>query len=375
MHHQRKPPSLTLSQLWKSRGETSQAENSGVVPTAAPQTGPELPPKREHTLPPFRPELGAKREHTLPPFRPEFATKRDPSRKYSLPPNTTSPPDISPTRDASTTAADSHGAALDDRDRPPLTALLAVVAALLLSFEGGRAVYRAFSDAWVSPIVLSPDSDLVLTNKLSLIHLTDERDTLHTQIERDAARLAANTTAVERLSALKLSSGRTPDWMIPTPNSPGHAPSGLPPERVQLHTQQIKIELDLLELEAETRAQDTQLQNATRRLAQLEELVAQIKTRPVFRAIEGEQDIAFVAHSQLSGVGTGASVLKCSLLGLFFCTKVGSVSELLSGEVTVHDAWGAPKRGQYAVLRLTDRSAAHAHMLHVRPAPGAPLTD
>jgi len=366
MPHQRKPPSLTLKQLWKSRGSIRQTEDSGVVPAVSQQPQPELPAKREHNLPPFRPERSSKPELTLPPYKSDLTTKRE----SGLPPRNPRT-DLSPTRTPESTPADSRKVALDDR---PFTALLAVIAALCLLFEGGRAVYRAFSDAWISPIVVSPDSDLVLSHRLSLTHLTDERDLLHIQLERDTARFAADNLAAERLRVLELSLGRAPGWLSQSASalSAAGTPSGLSPERAAQHAQQVKIELERVELLAETRALTAQLANARRREAQLDELIAQIRARPVFQALEekeGEpQHIAFVARSQLAGVSVGASVLKCSLLGLFFCNKVGSVAELLFSEVTVHDAWGAPNYGQYTVLRLTDASAARARVLHVRPA-------
>jgi hypothetical protein len=371
MPHQRKPPSLTLKQLWKSRGSIRQTEDSGVVPAVSQQPQPELPAKREHSLPPFRPERSSKPELTLPPYKSDLTTKRE----SSLPPRNPRT-DLSPTRTPESTPADSRKVALDDR---PFTALLAVIAALCLLFEGGRAVYRAFSDAWISPIVVSPDSDLVLSHRLSLSHLTDERDLLHIQLESDTARLAADNLAAERLRVLELSLGRMPDWLSQSASalSAAGTPSGLSPERAAQHAQQVKIELERVEFQAETRALTAQLANARHREAQLDELIAQVRARPVFQALasiertegtEAKQDIAFVARSQLVGVSVGASVLQCSLLGLFFCNKVGSVAELLFSEVTVHDAWGAPNYGQYAVLRLTDPSAARARVLHVRPA-------
>jgi hypothetical protein len=53
------------------------------------------------------------------------------------------------------------------------------------------------------------------------------------------------------------------------------------------------------------------------------------------------------------------------------CRPVGTVSEVVPGEVILPDPWGNQTRGQYAVLNLQDRDAARAKTLRVRSWSGA----
>ena len=52
--------------------------------------------------------------------------------------------------------------------------------------------------------------------------------------------------------------------------------------------------------------------------------------------------------------------------GMFSCTAVGRVTEVLPGEVIVPDPWGTLARGQYAVIELDDQHAAQSKTLRVR---------
>ena len=88
----------------------------------------------------------------------------------------------------------------------------------------------------------------------------------------------------------------------------------------------------------------------------------------------GKVGIAFVPYSQIAGVVPGAPVYTCRLWGMLGCTRVGTVAEVLAGEVVAQDPWGQAARGEYALLDLTDRSAAQAKSLRVRGSgkPGEP---
>jgi hypothetical protein len=76
-------------------------------------------------------------------------------------------------------------------------------------------------------------------------------------------------------------------------------------------------------------------------------------------------DVAFVPYTQIDGVAPGAPVYSC-IWGLFLCKPVGTVAELVPGEVILPDPWGNQARGQYAVLDLHDRGSAKARTLRVR---------
>jgi hypothetical protein len=55
-------------------------------------------------------------------------------------------------------------------------------------------------------------------------------------------------------------------------------------------------------------------------------------------------------------------------LSVFACRVVGTVSELVSGEVITQDPWGELARGQYIILEMRDRSALFERVLRVRHA-------
>jgi hypothetical protein len=79
--------------------------------------------------------------------------------------------------------------------------------------------------------------------------------------------------------------------------------------------------------------------------------------------------VAFIPYTQIDGVSSGGKVYEC-VLGVFSCTQVGRVTEVLPGEVIVPDPWGSLARGQYAVIELDDQHAAQSKTLRVRPPSG-----
>src|SRR5262249_30751827 len=145
---------------------------------------------------------------------------------------------------------------------------------------------------------------------------------------------------------------------------------GIPttPEVIAHQDQLVKLNLELLRLDAEIRSKRTQRAADELQAAKLDELVAEMKSRPIFRAIESSQYVAFVPYTQIEGVKVGAEVFACKLWGLFMCHRAGRVAELVPGEVVAADPWGAPMRGQYAILDLTEPRAAEQQSLRVRGA-------
>jgi hypothetical protein len=101
------------------------------------------------------------------------------------------------------------------------------------------------------------------------------------------------------------------------------------------------------------------------RVAQVDEMVQQIEERPLFQAVEGDLELAFVPYTQLEGVSPGAGVYSC-LWGLFWCHDVGTVSAMVPGEVVQADPWGSQVRGEYVVLDLHEHEAARAKTLRIR---------
>jgi hypothetical protein len=138
------------------------------------------------------------------------------------------------------------------------------------------------------------------------------------------------------------------------------------PEMVALREEVARTSVELLKAESERRARAAQLRADEEALSHLDELMAQMKKRPVYRAIENSQTVAFVTYEELSRVKAGATVLRCAMWGFFGCRPVGIVAEVLPGEVAMQDSFGALGRGQYAVLDLADPTAAQARSLRVR---------
>jgi hypothetical protein len=147
----------------------------------------------------------------------------------------------------------------------------------------------------------------------------------------------------------------------------------LPPELAATREQMIRVELELARLGAEVRAKSAQKRSLLERIARIDEISAQMKSRPLYQAVENKLNIAFVPYSQIDGVTSGATLFSC-IWGIFACKEVGAVSELIPGEVILPDPWGNQARGQYAVLRLTDEQAARQKVLRVRSRTGGTPT-
>jgi hypothetical protein len=138
------------------------------------------------------------------------------------------------------------------------------------------------------------------------------------------------------------------------------------PDVLRYREQLLRLELELMNLEADLRGKLAELQAAKAQAGRLDRLIAQIKSRPLYRAIEEQQFLAFVPYTQLDQVTPDAALYECRLWSAFDCVKVGRVLDLLPGEVAAQDPWGSPARGQYAVMELSSPRAANAKVLRVR---------
>lgn len=145
----------------------------------------------------------------------------------------------------------------------------------------------------------------------------------------------------------------------------GATPTPLMPEMIAQRTQSVHLELEILKLKAEQRALVAKRAAVVQEVDTIDELTSEVRARPIYRAVAEHLDLAFVPYTQMDGIELGAKVHQCTW-GLFNCKEVGSVSELLPGEVVLPDPWGAPARGQYAVLRLAESTAGRAKVLRVR---------
>jgi len=140
------------------------------------------------------------------------------------------------------------------------------------------------------------------------------------------------------------------------------------PDVLRYREQLLRIEIELMNLEADLRGKLAELQAAKAQAGRLDRLIAHIKSRPLYRAIEEQQLLAFVPYTQLDQVAPDAALYECRLWSAFDCVKVGRVLDVLPGEVAAQDPWGSPARGQYAVMELSYPRAANAKVLRVRKA-------
>lgn len=74
-------------------------------------------------------------------------------------------------------------------------------------------VYRAATDSFVAPTILSPDNDLVLASKLRMSELVVERGRATAELESLDGEIAAAERAVERLEELRRTAGGGLGWM------------------------------------------------------------------------------------------------------------------------------------------------------------------
>jgi hypothetical protein len=137
------------------------------------------------------------------------------------------------------------------------------------------------------------------------------------------------------------------------------------PELVNRQEQLIRVDLEIVRIEAERRSKNAQREALVERVAQVDEVVQQIEERPLFQAVERDLELAFVPYTQLPGVAPGAEVYDC-VWGLIWCEPVGTVSQMVPGEVVQADPWGSQVRGEYVVLDLTNHEAARAKTLRIR---------
>ena len=92
-------------------------------------------------------------------------------------------------------------------------------------------------------------------------------------------------------------------------SSQGRAP--LTPELLTRQEQMIRVDLEIVHLNSEKHAKAAQKRALEERIATIDELVAQLKGRPIFKAAEQSLDVAFVPYTQIDGVAKGAAVYSC----------------------------------------------------------------
>lgn len=334
------------------------------------------------------------------------------------------------------------------------TALSSLVACVAYA---GQQSYLAATDSFVAPIILSPDSDLVLSSKLRSSQLAAERALAASDLEALDETVAAGQQALVRLKGLLRTPSSANAWtsrtndgkiaagyeeqrllteqrvvltemagkqaaivdeaqanlgaglisklevtkelkaqndvalallendrtrlqtklqlqqMVLTAKSLKGGDVPTMPEVIAREEQIVHLELEVLRLESELKSKRSERKLLAQKVAALDELDAQLKTRPLFRAAEKTMEVAFVPYTQLQGVEPGAAVYDC-VWGVIHCRSVGVVTEVVPGEVVLPDPWGNQARGQYAVLDLREHESAKSKTLRIRGT-GAPAGE
>lgn len=147
------------------------------------------------------------------------------------------------------------------------------------------------------------------------------------------------------------------------------------PESIMREDQMVRIELEIMRLQADGRTKHASRAVLKDQLAKMDEVEGQLRARPIFRAVDKSVDVAFVPYSQSDGVAAGATVYDCTW-GMFACKPVGRIAEVVPGEVVMPDPWGNQARGHFAVLDLSNHAAAKSKILRVRgDGPPPPATS
>jgi hypothetical protein len=231
------------------------------------------------------------------------------------------------------------------RDAETLAAQRAVISKMIEDQERVVAELHAhLSQGMVHKTELEREE--VALNQMRVASLDNERNRLANAAQRQAAGMAQRS--------------------LQNPTAAGVAPT---PEVVAHQDQLVKLDLEVLKLEAEARGKRVQRTTDEGQLTKIDQLVGEMKVRPIFRAIESNQNVAFVPYTQIDGVAPGGAVYHCKLWGLFLCRTAGRVSELVPGEVLAQDPWGTPMRGRYSMLELNDPRVAESQSLRVRLEP------
>jgi hypothetical protein len=293
--------------------------------------------------------------------------------------------------------------------RPRLLAFATLLAVVSLVTCVGHEAYRALTDSFVAPIILSPDNELVLQNKLKAGTLHAERSKALAERSALSGEIESGEQAAVRLRALleterhgaraaleeeraileqmagrqrKLLEAAAENLAARLITEAQHAEERqtlaqievalIENARVRAETRlaredrHARVEIELIRLETELRSKHVQLAALQEKLAMLDDVDRQLRERPTFQAMSRSVEVAFVPYTQLEGVEEDDEVYEC-LWGLLFCEPVGRVEELVPGEVVLTDPWGNPARGLYAVLDLHDPAAARSKSLRVRP--------
>ena len=191
---------------------------------------------------------------------------------------------------------------------------LTALALVLVGYCATAAFYYT-SDSWIVPIVLSPHDEQVVALQAELAQRTGERE-----------RLAVERAEIDRAIA---EHGAAP--ARPTPLADAHDSLAFAHQRAE------------------------QLATA---IARTDDSIAALRQTPQLRALADRMPIAVVPYGALARMSPGTGVYACRL-AMLFCRRVGSVLELLPGEVTLeHPHRRSLIRGRLVELALDEPPAA-----------------
>ncbi len=283
--------------------------------------------------------------------------------------------DLELERTRSVAQADAASADADDADEE-LSRLHELEDTLAQSAPWGQAVHGAEASASAAELNNLAQRQGLLAKmidkqqKLAAVALKNLRAGVISQTEYEQEKLRLDQL---QLSAMETARARAQSELTAKKATlgvqalAGKAPAM--PEMVAREDLAARVGVERLRLEARKRAKLAEKDALLARVRKLDALQGQLQRNPLFRVGDAPLELAFVPYTQLAGVEAGASVRRCTLV-VFACEVVGTVAELIPGEVVQQDPWGKSERGQYVVLALTDRTAARAKTLRVRPGGG-----
>jgi hypothetical protein len=129
----------------------------------------------------------------------------------------------------------------------------------------------------------------------------------------------------------------------------------------------IKRDYDTSKLELAKATQTRAL--LTKSLVRNDEIINNLKSAAYLRVLADKAIVAMVPYDNLKDMKPGTKLYSCKL-NMVICHEVGSVVEILPGEVTFkHPHRDAQMRGQLVELRLTEDDAAAKDVLFAGDAP------
>lgn len=144
----------------------------------------------------------------------------------------------------------------------------------------------------------------------------------------------------------------------------------IPTQEMTLQAQMIvQVECETLTIEADKRTKLAEKKRVRDELFKINNLESDLNTRPIFRAIEQNQDLAFAPYASLQGIIPGNKVMDCFWY-MFNCKEVGRVSNVIPGETILPDIFtGGQVRGQFITLSLNasdHASSMQSKILRIR---------